>query len=244
MRACRPESMPQKGPGQARKQHEQQQREWQRLQQQCTRARSQVPRRGVPIAGVHTHQRHGREKGTTGEPWQLQQALVAQQRRVQQEPRNESEDRHVARRARLEQFRRDHQHQECRAGFDAIQGPVGAEHARGREERNAEPHAASWQWPVPEIRGPPPCANGRKQQCDPGRYVWHVRHDGHDQRGQHPAKPMHSSAARLRHGRWLPRRRTARVHSGSAADVRRRHSFRSSAPASAGRKPRRRRARR
>ena len=145
--------------GQTREQHEQQQRQRQGLQQQRARARREVSGRGPAAARVYPHECHGGQECTAGEPRQLQQALVAQQRRVQQEPRDESEDRHVARPARFQQLYRRHEHQEGGAGLDAIECPVGGEDACGggeKRRRVAGPAAAK------AIPGSPPrCATCR-----------------------------------------------------------------------------------
>ena len=71
-------------------------------------------------AGVHAQQRAGREQRPGEQPGQQLQPLVAQQRRIQQEPGDEDEHREVARRAGLEQLHRRHQHQERGAGLDAV----------------------------------------------------------------------------------------------------------------------------
>ena len=186
--------------GQPWEQQEQRERDRHGLQQQHECAPRKVHGRRRSRIGVHPHERDGRQERAAEQPGQLQQSLVAQQRRVEQEPGDEDQDREVAGAAGLEQLGRRHQHQERRTGLDAVERAVGAEDRDGGHDDDHDAQPARGERPAAMRSDPAPGAHREQQHSDPGGQGARVRCHGNGERTEHPGEPVRRCGAARRGG--------------------------------------------
>ena len=201
--------------GDPRKEHEQHQRDGQRLQQHGARGPERLQRLVVVPGPGHVQQRRRQQPGGRQHPCSGGQVLAVEEGRQAQEPADEHEHDVVAPRARLQQLQRRHQGQQGGPGIEAVQGLVADEDAGGGGEGYPAAKRAARQCPTASLGHQPPGADGQGRGGHPGLQVSDMRGHGGGQSAQRPGQPAHGVA--LPTHRRVPGGRTRPARPGNGA---------------------------